>query len=479
MSANWRPDLSDPDVVLSLSVRKSPYFNILSYCRHVGLEVKSNRTGYWVARVRRRDGGYSQRRLCLAYCEMRLEVDFDEAIKLAEVWFSTREVAAVAAEPYQVGSKRELNICPIGREYTVGHALSDYLEWKVLAASRAHFETLVSLINYHLVPRVSHVPIVEFDGTVFHELALDVLETPSKRSRGAARDRLNIRSMSQDQLRKRKKTFNALVSILRGSFELAWERRHLENDYPMRCLRRLPTVDRPRIIFLDRVECRLLLENCDPDLRQLVTAALYTGCRANELIAMPVIDFSEQTKSIFVASPKGRRTRHVLLPSEAVEFFRSLTADKTGSERIFRKSNGRIWGGEYKSYFQRARTLAGLSISLTFHGLRHTYASQLLQDGASLMTVADQLGHANTQTVSSTYGHLTSVRKADEIEKCFSTLQPTTKRPASTAKSSTTDDPATPQFPVFRHRPDSSWPLSNHSSYSGPLLGALRPEALD
>ncbi|MFV2052261.1 tyrosine-type recombinase/integrase [Aliiroseovarius sp. YM-037] len=479
MNANWRPDLSDQDVVLSLSARKSPYFNILSYCRHVGLEVKRDRVGYWVARVRRRDGGYSQRRLCQAFRARRLTADFHEAVKLAEIWFSTREVVAVAAEPYQVGSKRDLSICPICREYTVGHALKEYLEWKVLAASRSHFETLVSLINYHLVPRVSHIPIAEFDGNAFHKLAVDVLETPPKRSKNVATSRLNIRSMSQDQLRKRKKTFNALVSILRGAFELAWERRHLENDHPMRCLRRLPNVDRPRIIFLDRAECHLLLEKCNIDLRQLVTAALYTGCRANELIAMSAKDFSEHTRSLFVASPKGRKTRHVLLPSEAIEFFRGLTKDKTGSDRMFRKSNGRIWGGEYRSYFQHARTLAGLPRNLTFHGLRHTYASQLLQDGASLMTVADQLGHANTQTVSSTYGHLTSFRKADEIERCFSTLLQTTERPISTSKNTVIDDPASQSLPVFRHRSDSSWPRSNHSSYSGPLLGALRPETLD
>jgi integrase/recombinase XerD len=235
-----------------------------------------------------------------------------------------------------------------------------------------------------------------------------VLETPPKFGREDPRIRNRIKSLTQDELRKRKKTFNALVSVLRGAFEIAYECGHLEPDRSIRSLRRLPNVDRPRIVFLDRSECRALLKVSNPDLRQLILAAMYTGCRASELIAMQVGDFALHTRSIYVASPKGRKTRHVLLPPEAVAFFKKLAFGRVTGDRLFRKANGRIWGGEYKSYFQKARTAAGLTATITLNGLRHTYASQLLQNSASIITVADQLGHANTQTVSATYGHLTS-----------------------------------------------------------------------
>jgi integrase len=403
---------------------------------------------------------------------------YEEALVLAKAWFERPEVSSVASDSYPVGSKREMSICPFGEIYSVGHALGAYLEWKLLAATKSNYETLVSLINYHLVPRISHIPINQFDGESFQALAVDVLETPPKFGREDPGRRNRIQSLSQDELRKRKKTFNALVSILRGTFDIAYERGHLVSDRSTRSLRRLPNVDRPRVVFLDRSECRTLVKVSHPDFQNLILAALYTGCRAAELIAMQVGDFTLHTRSIYVASPKGRKTRHVLLPPEAVAFFKKLACGRISGDRLFRKANGRIWGGEYKSYFQKARTDAGLTATVTFHGLRHTYASQLLQNGASIITVADQLGHANTQTVSATYGHLTSQSRADDVDRCFSSILVNDETQDSATVSSETIHQYE-ELPVFKRASVSSWPLSNNSRFSGTLLAQLRPKDIE
>jgi integrase len=41
-----------------------------------------------------------------------------------------------------------------------------------------------------------------------------------------------------------------------------------------------------------------------------------------------------------------------------------------------------------------------------FHELRHTFGSLLIQDGASLAYVKDQMGHSSIQVTVDTYGHL-------------------------------------------------------------------------
>lgn len=478
MRDDWRPDLKDNSTVLALPPRYSAYYNIIEYCRHIGVEVKSDETSFWVARVRTQKGGYKMGRLGPAKKAGVLMIDFKQAFAMATLWFETPEVTCVSADPYPVGSKRTMNICPIGDDYTIGHALQAYLDWKLLAATNSHYETMVSMINYHLVPRISNVLINHFDGAAFQSLAVDVLETPPKYGREVPNTRNRIQNLSQEELRKRKKTFNSLVSILRGTFELAYERGHLDSDRSICSLRRLPNIDRPRVVFLDREQCRTLLKACHPDIRPLTLAALYTGCRAAELIAMRVGDFSTHTRSVYVASPKGRRTRYVFLPPEAMIFFGRLTLGRTASDRMFRKANGRIWGGEYKAYFQKARTMAGLTSALTFHGLRHTYASQLLQNGASIVTVADQLGHANTQTVSSTYGHLTSQSRSADIDRCFTTIVMTGENHADDFPLSEGDRTCV-DLPIFKRRTNSSWPLSNHSRFSGSLLGQLKPEEIE
>lgn len=455
-----RPDISDPDVRRSLQPRTAPYFILLSYCRHVGLQKQSVSCGNWIARVRNRDGGYKQHRLG-STAQMR----FEEAVRYAEDWFARPEIARIAAESYQLGSKRSLSVCPIGSVPTVASAMKNYLEWKAIAATRSHFETLVSLINYYIVPNLAFIPLEEFNGKHFGDFCLQVIETPPKRGREDPRTRSKLRELSQEALRKRKKTLNALVSILRGAFLLAWERGDLESDKPIRCLRRLPNVDRPRVVFLSRQQCQRLLDACSVDLRTLVQAALYTGCRANELCKMRVEDFDASGSAVFVSSLKGVRQRYVFLPQEGLRFFQSIAGNRRPSEILFRKANGRIWGAEYKSHFQKARGLSGLSDVVTFHGLRHTYASQLIQGGASLLTVAEQLGHRNVQTVSTTYGHLCADQRKEEVCRSFDSLQ---CHSANNAKAQ-----ARNSVPVFKHCPDTSWPLSNHARFSAPLLSRL------
>lgn len=465
MRPDWRPDLSNPDVQLSLAPRYNPYFNLLSYCRHIGLQVYADGRSYWVARVRRKDGGYIQRRLLLAWNDGFHEHTYAEAVESAEEWFCRSDIQTLASEPYQFGSRRELTLCPIGSVYTVGHALRDYVEWKRIAATRSHFETTVNRINYHLVPRLAFIPIEKFNAKHFHDLAVSVIETPPKRGRGEPDPRVTIEALSDEQLRKRKKSFNALVSILRGAFELAWERCDLDSDRPLRCLRRLPNLDRPRVVFLSRSECRRLIAASDEDLAQLIRAALLTGCRITELTKMRVADFLEDKHAVFIAHPKGRRTRYVFLPPDGITFFRALVAGRSGSDFMFRKANGRIWGSEYKTYFQRARTAADLPDGLTFHGLRHTYASQLVQSGASLIAVADQLGHANTQTVSATYGHLAGFHRRDEVARHFEVFERT--------ECAGPDRLVATGSTCLSEVPETSWPRANFSKYSGPLLPLL------
>lgn len=60
--------------------------------------------------------------------------------------------------------------------------------------------------------------------------------------------------------------------------------------------------------------------------------------------------------------------------------------------------------------------------AFTFHGLRHTYASQLIQAGATVYAVAEQLGHADATTVLRTYGHLSPQIREAEVRQRFTSI---------------------------------------------------------
>ena len=321
-----------------------------------------------------------------------------------------------------------------------------------------------------LVPMTSHITLEQFTGAHFQELAMHVLEsTPRRGRRSLKQKKRSINELDDDELRKRKKTFNSLVSILRGAFQIAWDNGNLESDRPLRCLKRLPNVDRPRTIYLSRDECRRLISASGPDLKVLVRAALYSGCRIRELTALRVRDVLMGQKCIFISFPKGHRARHVFLPTEGTHFFESIAAGRHSGDVLFRKQNGRAWGGEYKDYFRAARDRANLPQLLTFHGLRHTYASQLIENGAPHAVVAAQLGHVDIRTVCSTYGHLTSSLREREVQRHSENIDGCGTKPQHAPTT-------TPLQQRLLPDPVVSWPRCNFSTYSGPLLGVLKPK---
>lgn len=435
-------DLSDVDRRRTLKPRMPPYWQVTEYGRAVGYQIYPSGRSYWLARIRLQDESYRQRRLAATDddTENGTGIGFERALDAAQQWYRSNAFRHKASDTRPIGSVEHLNACPIGDVYTIGHALCELIEWKRLSAARSHFLTLIVLINYHILPRLFSLPAAEMTSTRLRLFVKDVLETPPKLGNQAAMPRRPIEQMSEEQLRRRKKTTNTLIGIVRMALVMAWENGLIESDRPWRCLRRLPNVDRPRVLHLSRDECFRLLDKCQPDLRDLVMGALYTGCRATELLRMQACHVGRDGAGIYVTPVKAYRPRVVLLPDEGLAFFNRLAAGKRPDDFLFQRHDGRAWFTNYRHLFKRAVREAGLPDAFCLHGLRHTYASQLVQDGAPLIVVSEQLGHSNIDTVSRTYGHLAQDHRLAEVRKRFTSLE----RAPATLHAETYPHPAGP-----------------------------------
>lgn len=438
----------------------------MEYCRHIGVEKPPGRPFYWVARVRRKDGGYKQIRLTVAKKDGRWLTDYGEAIEQAKAWFETEEIKAVASASYPVGVTQELRYTNSVNAFTVGDALLDYVEWKRIAATRSHFETNLSLINYHLIPRLGDLPTTELTSRVVIKFCRDVIETPPKRGNQKPRPKCSMDELSSEALRKRKKTVNALLGILRLALRMAWENGEIDSERSWRCIHSLPNFDAPRNVFLSRAQCRKLITSCRSDLAALVKAALYSGCRVSELARMEVGDVGAGVFGIYVRPSKNGRARYVILSSEGMSFFLDVTKSRPRGELLFKMDSGKSWAGGHKHLFKAAVRKAGLPDEFVFHGLRHTYASQLVQAGTPLAVVAKQLGHATTDTVSRTYGHLCCDSIEKHIEQGFATLD----QGAETDSQKLKEFRATLELGELPMMPVPHWPKSNFAlaSFVGP-----------
>jgi integrase len=111
-------------------------------------------------------------------------------------------------------------------------------------------------------------------------------------------------------------------------------------------------------------------------------------------------------------------SRDVYLTDEGIAFFRQLTAGRSGSELMLRKADGGVWGiGHQVRPIAEAVKQAKISPTITFHGLRHSYASLSIMAHTPLLVVAENLGHTDTRMVEKHYGHLTKSFRKTEIQK--------------------------------------------------------------
>ena len=250
------PQLSCDENVRRLAARPSPYWNILEFCRHIGVKKSPSGKCDWMARVRCVDGKYRQSRLGAHYPTHDDGLNYEDALTLAKAWFNQPSVLAVASTPYLVGVNSKLKYTKTSSRFTIGDAMHGFVEWKRIAAAKTYFETTLSLINHHIIPRLGHLPVEELNQTVFIQFCTDVLETPPKRGNRKPGTRVRLEVMDHERLRKRKKTLNTLIGLRRTAIEMSWENGDVESDRSWRRLRRVPHADTPRHFFLTRAQAK-------------------------------------------------------------------------------------------------------------------------------------------------------------------------------------------------------------------------------
>lgn len=163
-------------------------------------------------------------------------------------------------------------------------------------------------------------------------------------------------------------------------------------------------------------------------LRNMALLALFyaTGMRVSEIanLKLEQIDFE---LNLILVHGKGNKDRYVAFGEEAktalnnylVEARKKLLLHKTDYGYVFLNSNGnRITSRGLEYIIKNIFLNAGISASVHPHMLRHTFATQMLNNGADLRTVQELLGHESISTTQ-IYTHVTKQHLCDIYHKYF------------------------------------------------------------
>jgi integrase-like protein len=132
-------------------------------------------------------------------------------------------------------------------------------------------------------------------------------------------------------------------------------------------------------------------------------------CRSDVDLASRVVRVERSARAGTFGKTKSGRKRVVHLTVVAAEVAAEQLASRDGGsyDLVFPSPAGRMWRKDnfMARVFRPAVRRAELD-GLTFHDLRHTYASLMVAAGASPHVIAEQLGHRDARLVLQRYGHL-------------------------------------------------------------------------
>jgi integrase len=176
---------------------------------------------------------------------------------------------------------------------------------------------------------------------------------------------------------------------------------------------------RGRVRFLSDEERTALLEQCtkseNPYLHTVVVLALSTGARKMEIMSLKWVDVDFQRKSIVLHETKNNERRVLPLQGYALELMQKLAQHKKAhSDFVFPSEKG-----DQPVDIRRAWEYAVEKTDIKdfkFHDLRHSAASYLAMNGASLAEIAEVLGHKTLQMVKR-YAHLSEAHTSAVVAR--------------------------------------------------------------
>jgi integrase len=302
-----------------------------------------------------------------------------------------------------------------GGPLTVRVAVEGYLDFL-----EAHGKSAVDArhrAHAHIYPTLGDVEAASLTTAVLRKwLAKLAKALPRSRTKPGKPQQHRAFDGSDEAIRRRKSSANRTWTILRAALNHAFRDDLVASDTAWRKVKPFKGVDAARVRYLTVAQARRLVNAADSEFRPLVQAALQTGCRYSELARLEVADFNPDSGTLAIRQSKSGKARHVVLTDEGVFFFRQLTAGRAGSEIMLRKANGEAWRASHQLRpTVQACMHAKIDPPVSFHALRHTWASHAVMNGVPLLVVAKNLGHADTRMVEKHYGHLAPSYVADAI----------------------------------------------------------------
>ncbi|NRA88717.1 MAG: tyrosine-type recombinase/integrase [Rhizobiales bacterium] len=144
--------------------------------------------------------------------------------------------------------------------------------------------------------------------------------------------------------------------------------------------------------------------------RTMAKLAFSCGLRVSEVINVQIFDICKFKMLLFIPHGKGKKDRYVPLPLAAYQMLRQYWSKKRPAKPyifVNPQTNKPYTRESSERAFTQARISQKLNKNYSYHTLRHSYATCLLDAGINIRVLQVYLGHSNLNTTMM-YAHLSS-----------------------------------------------------------------------
>ena len=190
-------------------------------------------------------------------------------------------------------------------------------------------------------------------------------------------------------------TFNQALNAVRFFFlEVLHRPFVIEGLHYQKPPRRLP------VVMNDGEMSRLLAAAESLRDRALLETAYATGMRVGEVTRLLITDLDSGRMAIRVDQGKGRKDRYLMLSQSLLLTLRAYWRESKPRVFLFPGEGGNkpLSVSAAQKVFNKAKARAGISKPVSFHTIRHSFATHLLEDGVNVRKIQALLGHRSLHT---------------------------------------------------------------------------------
>lgn len=208
------------------------------------------------------------------------------------------------------------------------------------------------------------------------------------------------------KLKMKERKMNGKINAVKFYFEQVLHRPKMFYD--------IPRPKKPQTLpkMLGKTQIKKLFSVVENPKHLLILKLCYgMGLRVSEVVNLKIHDIDSTTMQVSIVGAKGKKSRMVALPESVLVALRAYYTTYKPKEWLFEGAYGVSYSkSSVQHIFRKAMQKANINKKVGVHGLRHSYATHLLESGADIRFIQELLGHHSIKTTQ-VYTHVADSAK--------------------------------------------------------------------